>query len=375
VTYRAADYTPLIQRATKAEVTAFRRQVAARGGGRSTGEIVGLVFLWMVLGFFALVAMLVVFGFAVTAAVDGSPWLALLPLAVIAVIVVGVVLLVRRGTHQRWEHRLRLSRFADANGLLYSPGDPAPGYAGAIFGIGGSRQMSDHMRSSAGRFIDYGNYHYTTSNGKHQQRRDWGFLAIRLDRPLPHMMLDATANNGVFGSSLPRSFSRDQRLSLEGDFDRHFTLYCPSEYERDALYVFTPDLMVLLIDEAAAFDVEIVDDWLFVYSPRALDLSVPALHERMFRIISTVGAKTVTRTDRYVDARAQVATTTGGTAGPGPGPADGTPVAPPPIPFAVTSRGRRLRSASPAVLVVVIAVLALAGSLSVGVAIMVAFLG
>ena len=43
-----------------------------------------------------------------------------------------------------------------------------------------------------------------------------------------------------------RRSTRTQVLSLEGDFDRYFTLYCPKEYERDALYVFTPDLMALL---------------------------------------------------------------------------------------------------------------------------------
>lgn len=42
-------------------------------------------------------------------------------------------------------------------------------------------------------------------------------------------------------------------LSLEGDFDRYFTLYCPGDYERDALYVFTPDLLALLIDESRHF--------------------------------------------------------------------------------------------------------------------------
>lgn len=52
-------------------------------------------------------------------------------------------------------------------------------------------------------------------------------------------------------------FARDQVLSLEGDFDRYFTPYCPKQYERDALSVFTPDLMALCIDEAAPFDIEI----------------------------------------------------------------------------------------------------------------------
>ena len=133
-------------------------------------------------------------------------------------------------------------------------------------------------------------------------------MALQLDRALPHMVLDSTANNGIFGSNLPATFNKDQVLHLEGDFDKHFTLYCPKEYERDALYVFTPDLMALLIDAvsiqaSSPFDVEIIDKWMFVYSSAAFDLRQPALHQRLLGIVDTVGAKTLSQTDRYRDER------------------------------------------------------------------------
>ena len=92
-------------------------------------------------------------------------------------------------------------------------------------------------------------------------------------------------------------------LHLEGDFDNYFTLYCPKEYERDALYVFTPDLMALLIDNASPFDVEIVDKWMFVYSSATLDLRQPAVHQRLLGIVDTVGAKALSQTERYADER------------------------------------------------------------------------
>lgn len=118
------------------------------------------------------------------------------------------------------------------------------------------------------------------------------------------MILDSRANNGLFGSTnLPTYFTNDQVLSLEGDFDQYFTLYCPRQYERDALYVFTPDLMALLIDEAAPFDVEIVDEWMFVYSSKPFDPLSRLTYERLFRIADTVGAKTLRQTKRYKDER------------------------------------------------------------------------
>ena len=198
---------------------------------------------------------------------------------------------------------MRLDRFAKANGLIFSPADANPQYPGSIFGLGRARSAYEHFRSASDRFLDFGNYRYTTGSGKNSTTHTWGFMALQLDRALPHMVLDSKANNGLFGSNLPAAFTKDQVLSLEGDFDNYFTLYCPKQYERDALYVFTPDLMALCIDNAAPFDIEIVDKWMFVYSAAPFDMSTGPIYQRLFGIVDTVGAKTLTQTDRYSDER------------------------------------------------------------------------
>ena len=113
-------------------------------------------------------------------------------------------------------------------------------------------------------------------------------MAIKLDVPLPHIVLDARSNNGLFGSNLPATFDKDQRLSLEGDFDQHFSLYCPEGYERDALYLFTPDIMARFIDNAAALDVEIVDDWLFLYGKREFSGLDPATWAWLFSVVAAL---------------------------------------------------------------------------------------
>jgi hypothetical protein len=222
---------------------------------------------------------------------------------VVLIVVAGFV--VKRIVSQSaWKTWFLLDSFAKANGFTFSPASAGPGYPGAIFGLGNNQQRYNHLLSLTGRDIDMGNYRYVTRSGKNSTTRSWGYLAIRLDRNLPHMLLDARSNNGLFGmTNLPREFAKNQTLSLEGDFNKHFTLYCPREYERDALYVFTPDLMSLLIDKAAPFDVEIVDDWLFVYSADPFESVDPQVYQRLFSIIDTVAAKTLSQTDRYADER------------------------------------------------------------------------
>jgi hypothetical protein len=215
-----------------------------------------------------------------------------------------ILLIVRHfGSGGSWAKWMRLTQFAAANGLQFRTRSSDPAYTGMIFQLGDSRSAYDHLTSTTGRYFDLGNFQYSTGSGKSRTTHHWGYLALHLDRRLPNMVLDSKENNSLFGSDLPIAFKRDQVLSLEGDFDQHFTLYCPQEYEPDALYVFTPDLMALLIDNAGAFDVEIVDDWMFVYSPHPFPPLSAANYARLFTIVQTVGAKAVTQTENYHDDR------------------------------------------------------------------------
>ena len=138
---------------------------------------------------------------------------------------------------------------------------------------------------------------------KHGTRRDWAYVALELPVPLPHLVLDSTANDR-HGSDLPASVQRDQRLSLEGDFDRRFRLYAPGEYERDALYLLTPDVMAALVDDAAGFNVEVVDRWIVFFRRQPVDHATPEPWEAAGRILDGVGPRLLRRARGYRDDRA-----------------------------------------------------------------------
>ena len=226
---------------------------------------------------------------------------------VCAVVMVGTILvtIIWRISTREWIPQLapRLGAFAAANGLLYSRRDKDPNYPGTLFAVGSNRRVTDHLRSTSGRFFDLGSYHFETPAGRTDLKQRFGFIAIQLDRRLPHMLLEAKGHERWADGGVPIAIDRDQVLSLEGDFDQHFTLYAPKDYEIDALYIFAPDLMALLIDETGGMHVEIVDDWLFVYSPVDFDGASVEDYERFFRIINVVGAKTLRQTSRYEDDR------------------------------------------------------------------------
>ena len=306
---RTIDYAALGSAVTKQDVAAYRAELARTKPDFGTNNWIAIIVVIVVVVSFGsvFVGVLGSIGASLAQSSAGGGAAALViavPFIVLAVIIGLIVLLVRYFGTQRFERYVRLDRFAKANGLIFSPADPNPQYPGAIFGQGRARAAYDHFRSASDRFLDFGNYRYTTGSGKNSTTHTWGFMALQLDRALPHMVLDSRANNGLFGgTNLPATFTKDQVLSLEGDFDNYFTLYCPKQYERDALYVFTPDLMALCIDNAAPFDIEIVDKWMFVYSASPFDMSNGAIYQRLFGIVDTVGAKTLHQTDRYADER------------------------------------------------------------------------
>lgn len=339
------DARPLSDPVDPVAVRAFDAELRARrSSGEQTRTVLGVVVLIvMMLVIIPVPVVLVMLGLR-----EGSPSLTLIPLAIIvAAIAIAVFLIIQWRTNRIT--RYRLSRFARANGMTYEGSIQDPPLPGMIFSLGSRRKSTDLVRGTHPRFVEFANYQYTVKRNKNSSTYSWGYVAVRLDVPLPNIVLDATGNNG-FGTNLPASFDTKQRLSLEGDFDEHFTLYCPEGYERDALYLFTPDIMARFIDHAGALDVEIVDDWMFLYTKRRVSTLDPATWAWLFGVVAALLTKfdqwARWRDERLAESRADAA----GTGAPASAPTSPLPFAAPAgmltPPPGVAPQGRRLRRAT-----------------------------
>ena len=357
------DARPLLEpvdpRAARAHVQELRRSGRAPSGPGAAGIVIGVVVAVVFLSIFGSVFAGIA-GSVIRMGSDGGggfgALFAIVPMillvAVLGVAGVAIWRFASGASAVRW---YRLDRFAQANGMTWHPVSADPPLPGMVFSQGRSRQATDVIRGTRPRFVEFGNYRYTTGSGKNETTHHWGYVAVKLSTPLPHIVLDATSNNALFGSNLPASFDKSQRLSLEGDFDRHFSLYCPHGYEADALYLFTPDIMVRFIDHAAALDVEIVDDWLFLYAKREFSTLDPATWSWLFSVVGALidkfGQWERWRDDRLTaSAPTAMRTDVGGpaplvdAAGALPFAAPTTALRPPP---GVAQSGRRLRRGIP----------------------------
>ncbi len=198
----------------------------------------------------------------------------------------------------RPEELARILTFARANGLEFSPESTARDFHGVIWDEGTTYRLQ-HLWPAEVKGVrpdgpDYGTVGRADRNGA-VHSTGTSYLAIRLDRKLPHIVLQRRRGVTFYAGEVPE-------LELEGDFGEHFELHVPKGYERDALYVLTPDVMQALIDEAADQRVEIVDDWLFVFGER-FDVTDPDVHTRMHRVTAAIAAQVQPQADGYRDER------------------------------------------------------------------------
>ena len=287
------DFTPLGLEVTKADVAAYKaKQPRSKlsdkkifiGASLLGGVLVGV----MLTG-------------AVIAAINQNTGLIFLLLPIWVIMSLGIGFLTVFGYNYRYKRFVRIDRFAIANGLTFTFDQPSPSYPGMIFDEGRSRELRE-LLSFPGN-TEIGNYVYVTGSGKSRSTHNYGYVRIKLDRKLPHMVLDARHNNFLAFSNLPDTFDKSQTLSLEGNFDTYYTLYAPQQYERDALYVFTHDVMAVLIDSGAKYDMEVIDDTLFIYHTVHFDLTSQAQLEGILAITQRIGNELKDQTERYRDER------------------------------------------------------------------------
>lgn len=287
------DYSPLQRIVTKEEVRAFCETHKIKLMSPRAISIVAIV---------SLLVMIIVSAIAGEIAYGTSAVAVFLTLSIFVVPVAFIVAIIMISNRDRIKRIVKMDSFAQKNSLVFGFNRSNVAYTGIIFGHGSDKRIYESYAFQDGKEI--GNYSYTVGSGRSRRTYNWGYIRIKLARKLPHMLLDAKKNNilGRF-SNLPASFHGNETMALEGNFADHFTLYVPKGYQKDALYVFTPDVMLAMIDHGAQYDMEVVDDYLYIYSPSFFKLDDASALQSILEITSKIGAELIEQGDYYADER------------------------------------------------------------------------
>jgi hypothetical protein len=241
--------------------------------------------------------------------------------AIAAVVILGAIVraVVRRRRYGVTAVELgpRLPRFAEANGWRFDreakDGD-APGIRVPIVEPGPdvnavTRRVTGRIRSDDGEqanpepapgTFELGDFFWTVDHGggpKGVGTYTVAYLAVRLPRAVPLLALVSTTPGA--GELLAHA---DQTLKLEGDWGKHFTLYCPAGYERDALQIMTPDVMAAMIDGAAAWSAVTRDRWLVFVSQQVFARARPDQYSQALQLVD-VARQFHEQAEHYSDGR------------------------------------------------------------------------
>ena len=293
------DYQPLQQPVTFGDATAYGRQ---KTPGSKAGFWFGIIF-----GALFLVALLVVW--IVANGGDAIRQSTLMPIVYVGLCAFLVFLLMVIPSYlysvKAYALELHVKRFADANGIGFYSGPIDTPSNGIIFNKGWRRTYNVRLGFANQNVSEIGNIEFTIGSGKSQETYHYSYARLKLPRKLPHILLDSRKNDGFLGlKKIPfLELENNQKMQLEGDFNDYFTLYVPAGYEQDALYVFTPDVMQLMVDTGARFDAEIVDDDLYIFQPKHIEFRDGTQIEEIMTLAEKMHPEFASQVARYADER------------------------------------------------------------------------
>jgi hypothetical protein len=180
--------------------------------------------------------------------------------------------------------RLKMSkdfarRFAAIMGYTFSDEAPFSTVSGDIFKLDNFGQIYD---IASGTYRDHPlrifEYQFSEGSGKSSHTFHYTILEIQFAHPLPemHVMKTATSAEDILTMSraIDAHFSSPMKISLEGDFDKYYSVYAPPDTQIEDLEVMTPDLMESLVDHCDEYQnigFECHDDKLYLHATGRLN--------------------------------------------------------------------------------------------------------
>lgn len=167
-----------------------------------------------------------------------------------------------------------MQQFAKSLGYQYIKKGDMESVSGEIFKVGHSQKIThvisgDEESRPTRIFL----YQYTIGYGKNSHTYNYTIFETSFSGNMPHMLLHKVGMFSSDGSGFFH-FSGGEHLSLEGDFDKHFSLYVEKEFEIEAHQIFNPHFMEELINTSKSLKslgFESYKNKLYIYTPKYID--------------------------------------------------------------------------------------------------------
>lgn len=189
-----------------------------------------------------------------------------------------IFIYVRHSTWIRREaNQIFMSRFADSKGWKYHRDMPVDDLRGALFKMGYHHDVNSVVSGKLhNRAIRV--FYYTMDLTEQKEGSyTYGFTVVELSFDgveFPHTHLLFRDNSEDFAERFlsdqrqvmkSRRSSNEVELPLDDEFRDSFTLLSKEGYEIEITQIFTPELLRFIKEKGMGFDIELVDDRMYIY--------------------------------------------------------------------------------------------------------------
>jgi hypothetical protein len=169
--------------------------------------------------------------------------------------------------------------FGNKIGFNYSSSGDLSSVSGRVFRIGGSGRLSNVLSGTQdGYNTRIYNFQYMEGSGRDSHQVIQTVFEATLTTSVPDML--------VLGPNIPwMNFTLTvdlAKLTLEGDFNKYFTVYAVKDSELEVYQVLTPDVMADMIDRATNFSFELNANKLYLFTLG--DINTALEMKRMFDV-------------------------------------------------------------------------------------------
>lgn len=120
--------------------------------------------------------------------------------------------------------------------------------------------------NKTGRMAEVFHFEHVVGSGKNRREYERTVVSLSLKSTKAHVFVNSELNDLGETPGLHRS----QRYEAEGNFGKYFDMYFPGGEQIKALSLFAPDVLSLIMAEFGHYDIEVVDNILYIYTYKYL---------------------------------------------------------------------------------------------------------
>jgi hypothetical protein len=169
--------------------------------------------------------------------------------------------------------RLFWSEYAKYRGWAYLSTGSADVESAMMFHQGNHQVVTDVVSGTISNHpLTLCNYKFRIGYGKNAEIHSYTVVIVTFKGRFPHVYVDRLDHG--YGLKVGRA------LPLPNEVSKQFKIFAPPEYEIEALAIFDPEILAKLLDLKYNFDMELIDQKLYVFMPQMID-SKEVLEQRL----------------------------------------------------------------------------------------------